>query len=661
MVQSAAGPRREPLAAGVPSRGEWLVLAIAIGLGSGFAEVVFQGIRQFLLDHWVRIGPHAVWMVPLAQGALFAVLGALAEIAWKLRPERRTALVILCGLLGIAGLPEAMLQPWIDRWAALLLVAGCAVQLGRWLVDRRAILSRAAHRALPGLATALLLAGLVPSALAWRERRQLQALPSAEGHPSVLLIFLDTVRAASLSAYGYDRPTTPFLERFARDAVRFDRAYAPSSWTLPSHATVFTGHWPHEVSADWNTPLDARFPTLAEAFRRNGYATGAFMANYLFTNTETGLSRGFNRYRIYPVTAAEIVACWSLGGWVSSLGWVRRAVGSQDVLNRKLASDVREELFDWLDGLGDRPFFAVLNYFDAHEPYLPPPPYDRAFGNGRIRWHPRIKFGYRSNGLHPDERKAMPAEEQAEHAAAYHGTIGYLDHELERLVEELRRRGLLDRMIVVITSDHGEALGEGGRFLHAEAFTALTTHVPLLIRYVGVMPAGGTVSREVSLRDLPATLIDLAKLSGPAAEFPGHNLAALSRSPGETGAVSPALSSWWAWRSTAVRNWAVVRGGLRLEQGDDGTERLYDLRDDPYEVNDLLASSTPGVVDSARALRAILDSVRATTSVSPRPNPWVASGTKRGIRDRPAAETAAGGGVADSVARASPHLLPPRR
>jgi arylsulfatase A-like enzyme len=613
---------REPFAAGAFSRGTWFVLALTIGLGSGFTEVVFQGIRRFLLDHWIRVGPHTVWMVPLAQGLLFALLGMVAELVWRLRSDRRTAVVILTILLGVAASPEALLQPWIDRRAALVVIAGCALQASRLLIDRRRRLVLAARRMLPAFGIALILAFAVPIALSWRERRRLRTLPSAEGRPSVLLIFLDTVRAASLSAYGYERPTTPFLERFSKDAVRFDRAYAPSSWTLPTHASALTGRWPHELSADWNTPLDDHFPTLAEAFRSGSYATGAFMANPMYTDTESGLARGFIRYRVYPVTAAEVLACWSIGQWASSLRWVRRTLGSQEILNRKVASDVRKEFFDWLDQLGQHPFFAVLNYFDAHEPYLPPPPYDQAFGNGRIRWNPRLHFGPRSVALHEAERRAMSGEEQAENAAAYLGTIRYLDHELEQLVQELGRRGLLDRMIVVITSDHGETLGEGGRFMHGEVFSDLTTRVPLLMRYPVALSPGRSVSREVSLRDLPATLIELAELSGPPDELPGHSLVPLALGQSESAeTASPAVSSWWAWRSTPARNWSVVSGWLRLEEHDDGTEALYDLRRDPYEGNNLLAMGSPGIADTVARLRSILDSLRATTTISPRPNP----------------------------------------
>jgi arylsulfatase A-like enzyme len=602
----------------------WLVLGLALGLVSGYAEVAFQAARHYILDHWVRLGPHTLWMAPLAQAILLGFLGILAGVAWQARPGRRTGLVILGTLAWIAVLPELLSQPWIDTRAAALVGLGFSVQAARLAIKRLDRLLQLARRALPILAVSLgLAAAAVPLGLAWRERRLLARHASAEGHPSVLLIILDTVRAASLSVYGYSRPTTPFLEVFAREGALFQKAYSASSWTLPSHASMLTGHWPHEVSADWNTPLDRRYPTLAEYFTNAGYATGAFVSNYVYTRPESGRDRGFIRSEAFRVTPAEVVASSSIARWLADLHWVRRVVGSQDVLNRKLTANVRQDFLRWMGGLRGRPFFAMLNIFDAHEPYLPPAPFDTLFGDGRISFHPKTIFTQRSVALNEDTRLTLPAAELERQKNAYDGALRYIDTQLRVLIEELRRRGVLDEIVVVITSDHGEGFGEGGEFMHGNLFSDLTTHVPLLVRFPRVVPAGRVISQEVSLRDLPSTLAGLAGFSVPADSIPGHPLVDLLRSPSSSDAgVSPAFSSFWAWKQSGARNWSLVRSGLRYLVSDKGKESLFDLRSDPYEVSSLLERPAPEIRDSAKAFRSVIDSIRTVTITSPRPNPW---------------------------------------
>ena len=123
-------------------------------------------------------------------------------------------------------------------------------------------------------------------------------LPPANS-PNVLLIVLDTVRADRLSLYGYERPTTPNLERLSKRGIRFDRARATAPWTLASHASMFTGHWPHELVTEWMTPLQGNLPMLAEYLGAHGYATAGFVANVLYCSQNSGLARGFTHYEDY--------------------------------------------------------------------------------------------------------------------------------------------------------------------------------------------------------------------------------------------------------------------------------------------------------------------------------------------------------------------------
>ena len=150
-------------------------------------------------------------------------------------------------------------------------------------------------------------------------------LPSGDP-PNVLLIVLDTVRADRLSLYGYRRPTSPTLERLAKRGIRFDEARATAPWTLPSHASMFTGRWPHELDVNWHTPLGTKFPTLAEYLGSRGYATAGFVANVHYCSYEFGLDRGFTHYEDYVLEPMTPLRMCYLGDLalkaVSHLGWI---------------------------------------------------------------------------------------------------------------------------------------------------------------------------------------------------------------------------------------------------------------------------------------------------------------------------------------------------
>ncbi len=153
---------------------------------------------------------------------------------------------------------------------------------------------------LPGLVgLVFVLAGFV-FGVDWLKQHRESGRPSpSAAAPNVLFIVLDTVRADRLSLYGYDRPTTPALERWARQGILFSEARATAPWTLASHASLFTGRWPRELGVKWLTPLGTTVPTLAEYFGSRGYATAGFVANLIYCSYDTGLDRGFTHYEDY--------------------------------------------------------------------------------------------------------------------------------------------------------------------------------------------------------------------------------------------------------------------------------------------------------------------------------------------------------------------------
>jgi arylsulfatase A-like enzyme len=370
-------------------------------------------------------------------------------------------------------------------------------------------------------------------------RESARPLPPA-GSPNLLLIVLDTVAASHLNLYGYPRPTSTTLVELAERGIRFDSAQAASSWTLPSHATIFTGRWMHELSVGWLNPLDEKYPTLAEVIGGRGYATAGFIANTMYCASDTGLSRGFTHYDDFifpeftaPKTAVLVNRVLAVFGKVlpfvedrPTLAWLQpyvQGVWRSMVFDRKGAATVNRELLDWLSRRTEsaRPFFAFLNYSDAHTPYELSP--------GRMH-----RFGV----AQPDERqremirrwgdldKIRLASRDLPFAVdAYDDCIADLDEQLGKLLDRLKQRSVLDRTWLIIASDHGESFGEHtGVFCHGTSLYQTELHVPLLI-----IPPGGTATKHVvketvSLRDLAATIVDVLGLEG-GSPFPGSSLA----------------------------------------------------------------------------------------------------------------------------------------
>ena len=275
-----------------------------------------------------------------------------------------------------------------------------------------------------------------------------------------------------------------------RKEFKFECAWASAPWTLPSHASLFTGRWPHELAVEQLGCLDTKRPTLAEFLGKRGYNTAGFIANQFFCGHESGLSRGFDTYLDFPVNAIEVLRSSTLGWFLvqgtfrirDELRWFLapdRAPGLCLDFSRKDASEINREFLGWLSKNDQGAFFAFLNYFDTHDPYLTPPGTAHRFGpalktRGRVHHAPRLAKGGRGS---PDPESVSLARD------AYDDCIASLDHALGELIGELRRRGKLDDTLLIITADHGEEFGEHGKFRHGVSLYEPEIHVPLLVRY----------------------------------------------------------------------------------------------------------------------------------------------------------------------------------
>lgn len=602
----------------LPAQSPWagpmaaLLLAAGFGLAAGLAELAVLGVQDWVdpvvtVDS-IRTNRHYAWMVPLADLGLFAAVGlgfAAAALRWP-RPVERWEPVALAfplavgPLLAVRGLYPA---------AAVLLGLGVATKLGNRLGTRPELARRWVRVGIPAmLAIAAGVAWLKPGRPAPTRR----PVPVTAGdRPNVLLLVMDTVRADHLSAYGYDRPTTPNLKRWAERGVRFDRARATAPWTLPSHASMLTGCWPHQLSADVQHPLDGAKPTLAEYLGDRGYATGGFVANTYYCNAWYGIDRGFDRYEDFPeneqVNPVEILRSSTLGRRVAKkLGFRLATPGSRD--SRKSAAAINRDALAWVDGLPrDRPFFAFLNYYDAHGPYETPAGYARRFARpgddpGRDAGVIQEFEGMAKapNPAHPEaigRVRAVGAEAGRIMVDAYDDCIAALDAEIGRLLDTLDASGRLANTLVIITSDHGEHFGDRGLFGHGNSLYHPLIDVPLVILPPGGPGSGGSrvVTEPVSLRDIPATVLDLLHLDGRS-PFPGASLAA--RWSGRAVPGDPPLSVVEQQRrfppsahipASLGPLWSLAQAGLTYIRQSDGTEQLYDPAVDPLETRNLAA------------------------------------------------------------------------
>lgn len=340
----------------------------------------------------------------------------------------------------------------------------------------------------------------------------------APRRPHVLLISIDTLRADHLGSYGHDRPTSPHLDQLAAEGVRYERAMAPTPWTLPSHGAMLTGVDPYllGLTAQWRY-LPPQVPTLAERLQATGYRTAAFVDSRPrgFVGGRRGFARGFERFDHAPH-------------------------GDVDVPRYDMARTVDAALA-WLDGeapeetpgeMSKEPWFLFLHTRSVHaipndepcrdarcSPYFAPPPFGQRFvpetlspqtwdnGEGRrgqdyLWWiNERIEEG-------ASAEEVLTPQRLDELMALYDGGIAYTDHHLGRLMAGLESRGLRDDTLVIVTSDHGEAFFEHRLLMHQEVYDS-SLRVPLVLRWPAAfdLPPGQVIERPVTLEDIAPTVL----------------------------------------------------------------------------------------------------------------------------------------------------------
>ena len=366
--------------------------------------------------------------------------------------------------------------------------------------------------------------------------------------PGVLLITLDTTRADRLSPYGFMDATMPHLERLAREGVVFDQATTVAPLTLPAHVSLLTGLLPpsHGVRDNADIALGDSHTTLAEILRGQGFRTAAFVGSVVL-DPGRGLAQGFDEYR--GVTAN--------GGPVSAN------------LQRR-GDEVTSDAIRWLEGVAESPFLLWTHLYDPHAPYAPPEPFRSA---------------------HPDP---------------YIGEIIFADAQIGRLLAALDRLQLSDRTVVVVTSDHGEGLGEHGEPAHGLFLYDSVLRVPLIIRAPSVSPQ--RTSDTARLIDVVPTVLDLLGLPGQRAD--GESLVGTlkGRSRGDVEAYAESL---YPLRLGVSPVHALRDGRYKLIDG--RQPELYDLERDPFEQRNIFSERrTVG-----EAMRARLSAIAGPRELQP--------------------------------------------
>lgn len=321
--------------------------------------------------------------------------------------------------------------------------------------------------------------------------------PTVPHRPNILFIMIDTLRADRLGCYGYQRNTTPGLDRLAEEGIRFSRMIASSSWTLPSVMSMFTSLPPSLHGAvNRETRLRPGFTTLAEQLNSAGYQTAAFISNPV-VHSKFGFGRGFDLYDDFTILLTGAIDPLTDSGAEARI----RSVASSPIISR-LARN-------WLvkQRIPEEPFFLFLLYFDPHADYVPPSPYNRMFDPA---------YTGTVDGKDFTRKKKIYRERDREHISAlYDGEIRYTDEHISRFLQKMTDAGLTEDTLIVVTSDHGEEFWEHGSTLHGHSLYEELVRVPFIMFWPGGLPARPVLHQQVSHIDIMPTVLDAVNLPIP--------------------------------------------------------------------------------------------------------------------------------------------------
>lgn len=539
------------------------------------------------------------FVIELVLGVVF---GLLVSPVFKLKNSEWIAPIVLT-LIWIAmeryvAVDPSKLQMWMGPS-----IGGLAVfSVGRLIFNKRPSVTYALATVLP------LILLSVPVLMDKSESKfgRPADMPGAEeGAPDVLMIVMDTVRAQSVSAYGYERDTTPVLEQLATEGVIFSDAYAPATWSLPAHAALFTGTFPSWNNAHGETRyLEDKLPTLSETLGAGGWETRCFSANPHISEA-FGLTRGF-MFNDEAWRAGEGGRGFSfIYRWIDVLG----LGGSTDKGGAQVISNIEEWMAERPED--DAPAFVFVNFLEAHFPFHQLPDeflykyQERPIAE--LREAGQIAFGVQFGRQLTDDEYNQVRQPLID---MYDGGVRYTDYLVGEVLRVWKEAGRLDNTVVVILGDHGEVMGEHRAFGHVSPVTEQDFSVPLLMRYPSKIPGGSVVEPAVSTVGTFASIMDLLDYGEPetvqvGSLIPGiegeivgqpvlaeryeEEMLSARFAPGTANGVGPLVNPRGRYRVFRTGPWKLV------QHSEDGSF-LYNLDEDPLESKDL-AKERPEVLE----------------------------------------------------------------
>jgi len=430
---------------------------------------------------------------------------------------------------------------------------------------------------------------------------------AAEGMPNVLWIVMDTVRADGLSCYGYHRNTTPNIDEIADEGILYENAIAQAPWTLPSHASMFTGMFPSKNGTDFeHSWLDDSFETIAEVLNSHGYQTFEY-TNNTFVGAAYNLTQGFDTYVLRNL-GLNVPGrnSWPYGlPDFLMISRARQYVENNIILMDDGAQRTNEVVMRWIANAHERetPFFVFINYMEAHTPYHPPEEYAAPYLGDAVSYAQAravATFIKERSYVYMTGRRDINAEEFAIDRALYDGEISYLDFRIGELLDYLRDLDILDNTVLIITSDHGENFGEHHLVEHVLSVYDTVLHVPLIIRYPGLAEAGLRVEEQVQLIDIFPTILDIVGINWSGEEqLQGQSLVKDVEQPGSQFAIAEYALHYGAfgflrwYGDIDVYRWAHRLKTIRTDEfkyiwSSNGQDELYNIREDPGELNNLI-------------------------------------------------------------------------
>jgi len=431
--------------------------------------------------------------------------------------------------------------------------------------------------------------------------------------PNIILLVLDCVRFDGLHIFGNPRTVTPTLDRLAEDSRRYIQARSAAIWTLPSHASMFTGLHPRQHGVNVETRwLDENIPTMATLLQRAGYQTAAFSTN-AWVGPHFGLDRGFEYFaalwRIIPSMGRARFPWWEKA---LRKGLLERKDKGAAKLNKYVRRWWRKERDH------DRPFFMFGLYLDAHLPYRPPKGYaERLLDPEALR---RARAANQDAWAYMADEVSMTPEDFAGLRALYDAEIAYVDDMIAELLAFLDHVGALENTLIAVTADHGENIGEHGLMDHQYCVCDTLARVPLIIHYPRAFTPGDDDALVQHTHLLP-TFLDLAE----AEPLPGLSSSLLSSSPQPQSAMEDTQSQITQYTAPHRHRFArrhpdfdpaskgydrtydaITRDGYKLIRSNQNDVWLYDLTDDPEELIDLAPQQPQRVAALSAALDAWL-------------------------------------------------------